>query len=152
MIARVETKTKLHTYRRYEMETMHIFDTQAKEEQAFCGTDVPTTDLTGVDEYLGRRRDGFPVGNVCEPCKVHGVRWAENRILKLETDAGELRVGANELERMAAGRQVEGDAARYRNSAERRRSEAGELEEEALERLRLVERLKAEIGLDVQGR
>ena len=144
MIARVETKPKMQTYRRGEMETMHLFDTHADEEKALCG-----------DEYLERRKDGLPVGNVCEPCKVHAVRLAENRILKLEADAEELRVGADELERMAAGSPADGAErvlARYRNSASGRRSEADGFEDEARELRRLVERLKRETGLNVPGR
>ncbi len=155
MIARVETKPKRQTYRRYEMETMHLFDTHADEEKALCGDDVPVHARQGVDEYLERRKDGLPVGNVCEPCKVHAVRLAENRILKLEADAEELRVGADELERMAAGSPADGAErvlARYRNSASGRRSEADGFEDEARELRRLVERLKRETGLNVPGR
>ena len=151
MIGRIETKPKIRTYRRYEMETMHIFDTQADEEKAFCEVDVPTADLMSVGEYLGRRMDELPVGNVCEPCKIHAIRWAENRVRRLETDARSLLDSADELERMAAGCQAERDAARYRNSAERRRSEAGEFEEEAGELRRFVQRLKRETGLDIHA-
>ena len=123
------------------METMHIFDTQANEEQAFCGTDVHAADLMGVSEYLERRENELPVGIICEPCKVHAVRWAENRVRELEADARELRDSADELERMVSGFQAKG-----------RRSEADGLEDEAHELRRLVERLKRETGLDVPGR
>ena len=126
------------------MDTMHLFNTQAKEEKALCGADVPAVDLTGLDEYLERRKYGFPVGNVCGPCKVHAVRWAENRILELEADAEELRVVADELERTAAGSSEEGTKGR--------RSEADELEDQARELREFVARLKRETGLDVPGR
>ena len=159
MIARVEAKPKIRTHRRYkavrhEVMAMHLFDTQAAEEAALCRADVPTVYLTGVDEYLERRKYDLPVGNVCEPCKVHAVRWAENRILELETDAGELRVRADELERAATGCPAEGaerKLAHYQNSAEGRRSEADGLEDEARELRSLVGRLKRETGLDVRG-
>lgn len=126
---------------------MHLSDADAREEQALCGADASPHDLTGVDEYLGRRMDSLPVGKVCVPCKVHAVRLAENRILELEADATELLVRADELERMEAGYQAERDAARHRNSAERRRSEADGPEGEARELRGLVERLRRETGL-----
>ncbi len=122
------------------MDTMHIFDTQATEEKALCGADVPAADLMGVSEYLERREDELPVGNICEPCKVPAVRWAERRVRKLEADAGEIRDRADELERMAAGCQAEG-----------RWSEADGLEDETRELRRLVGRLKRETGLDDPG-
>ena len=78
-------------------------------------------------ERLERLENGRQVGKVCEPCKVHGVRWAENRILKLEAEAGEVRFGSNQLERASADRSADGterDWTRCRNSAQRRRSEA----------------------------
>ena len=155
MIAIVEPKPKIQNYRRYEVDTMHLFNTQAKEEKALCGADVHTVYLTGVDEYLERREYSLPAGNVCEPCKVQVVRWAENRILELESDAGELRVGANELERKAVGcstERAERNRTRYRNSAEGRRSEADEVEDEARELRELLDRLKKETGLGVPRR
>ena len=152
MIARIETTPKIQTNGRYEMETMHLFDTEAGEEKALCEVDAPIDDLMGESEYLERRMDELPVRNICEPCKVPALQWAENRVWKLEADAGELLDSADEHKRMAAGCQVEKDSASYWNSAERRRSVAGELEEEARELLRLVDRLKGETDLDVQGR
>ena len=80
MSARIYTtpKLKIETNGRYEMETMHLMDTQADEEKALCGANVPADDLTGVDDYMERWKDGLPVGTVCEPCKAHAVRWVEN--------------------------------------------------------------------------
>ena len=122
---------------RSEKETMHLFDTRADEEKALCGADLPAADLTGVDAYGERRDDELPVGNICEPCKVHAVGLVEIRILNLEADSGDLRVRADQLERKASGLQPEGaerDRMRYRNCAEGRRSEADELDDEARER------------------
>ncbi len=45
-----------------------------------------TDDRTGVDYYLERRKDGLPVGTVCEQCKDLAVPVAENLIRDLETD------------------------------------------------------------------
>ena len=59
------------------------------------GANVPVNDLTGVDYYLKRRKEDLPVGTVCEPCKTHSVRWAENRLLKLETHASWMERRAN---------------------------------------------------------
>ena len=128
------------------METIHLFDAQGHEEKALCGANVPTNDLTGVDEYLEKRKAVLPVGNVCELRKAPAVRWAESRVLTLEADAGQLWASADELERKAE--EAERVAVRYRNSAEPRRLEADELVGEARELCRLFERLKRETGLD----
>ena len=79
MSARIYTTPKLKTEAngRYEMETMHLFDTQADEEKALCGANVPADDLTGVDDYVERRKDGLPVGTVCERCKTLAMPFAE---------------------------------------------------------------------------
>ena len=141
------------------MEKMHLFDTQADEEKALCGTNVPVHDLTGVDYYLERRKDGLPVGTVCEPCKDRAVQWGDDRCLKLEADTRDLRADADRQERMANDRlakandrrrlaeEAESDAVRYRNGAERRRSEADGLEDEADECRRVADILARETGL-----
>ena len=43
MSARIYTtpKLKIETNGRYEMETMHLMDTQADEEKALCGANRP---------------------------------------------------------------------------------------------------------------
>ena len=148
-------KLKIETNGRYEMETMHLMDTQADEEKALCGANVPADDLTGVDDYVERRKDGLPVGTVCERCKAPGVRWVESRCRKLEADAGELRAGADILERMVTNSlpnaknclgQSE-EAARCRSSAERRNMEAAQLEDEADDCRRVADMLERETGL-----
>ena len=151
--ARFETAPKpiIRTNRRFGMDTMHLFDTHADEEKAICGADVHIDHLTGMEEYLERRKDELPVGNVCEPCKVHAVPLVENRTLELKADAAGLEIRADELERMATGCRADRDAVRYRNSAEGRRAEAAELEVEAGEWRWLVKRLNGETSLDVRG-
>ena len=134
------------------MDTMHLFDTQADEEKAICGAEVHIDHITGMEEYLERRKDELPVGTVCEPCKVHAVPLVESRILTLEADAEEFQIRADELDRAVAGGHGDRDVARYRNSAERRRSEADGLEGETREWRWLLEILKSESGLDIPGR
>ena len=70
-------KLKIGTNGRYEMEAMHLMDTQADEEKALCGANVPADDLTGVDNYMERRKDGLPVGTVCQDCKTLAMPIAE---------------------------------------------------------------------------
>lgn len=137
---------------RREEETMHLIDGETTEEVTLCGADASIHDRITVQYCLRQLIDGIPVGNVCEPCKVHAVRWAANRIQELEADAGELRVVADELQRTAAGCRADGDAARYRNGAEERRLEADKVEDVARELRSLVGRLQGETGLQVQGR
>ena len=135
------------------METMHLMDTEAEEEEALCKGRVSVHDLTGVDDYLVRRANSLPLSAICEPCKALAVQWAAYRLLKLEADAGDLLAGAERLAAMASDclktaenhrRQVEKaerDGARYRNGAKRRALEAAELEEEASEYRQLIARL-----------
>ena len=138
------------------METRHLFDAQADEEKALCGANVPADDLTGVDYYRKRRKDGLPVGTVCEPCKAPAVRWAVIRCPKPEADAGEFRAGADRLERMATNGQAKAEyrcrraeeAERCRSSAEWRDLEADRLEDEAEECRRVADVLARETGLE----
>ena len=67
---------------------MHLFDSDARDEEALCKAEVSIHDLNAVQDYLDRRRHGLSVPTVCEPCKVPAVRWAENHRLKLEADTG----------------------------------------------------------------
>ena len=165
MAARIETtpKLKIETNGRYEMETMHLMDTEADEEKALRGANVPVHDLTGVDDYLERRKDGLPVGTVCEPCKAPAVRWVESHCLKLEADAGDLRASADRLERMSTNslanarsrrrrraEKAEREEARHQSSAERRNMEAAQLEGEADEYRRVANILARETGLEGQ--
>ena len=76
-------KLKIETNGKYEMKTMHLMDTQADEEKALCGANVPADDLTGVDDYMERRKDGLPVGTICELCKPRTVAFAMRLHLEL---------------------------------------------------------------------
>ena len=62
MTARIDTthKLKIQTNVRYEMEAVHLMDTEADEEDAFCKARVSGHDLTGVDDYLDRRGNNLP--------------------------------------------------------------------------------------------
>ena len=60
---------------------MHLFDSDARDEEALCKAEVSIHDLNAVQGYLDRRRHGLSVPTVCEPCKVPAVRWAENHRL-----------------------------------------------------------------------
>ena len=85
-----------------------------------------------------------------ETMHLFDTRAAEERA-PCEADVEGLRVGADELDRNAAGAPADGagrDQARNRNSAENRRLEADGLEDEARELRRLVERLRSETGLN----
>ena len=65
---------------------MHLFDGNARDEEALCGADSSTEGRMGVDYYLDCRRRGAPVGTVCEGCKTLAVPFAENRVRDLEAD------------------------------------------------------------------
>ena len=89
---------------------MHLFDSDARDEEALCKAEVSIHDLNAVQDYLDRRRHGLSVPTVCEPCKVPAVRWAENHRLKLEADTGVYLAKAENLRKR--------DAVRYRKSVE----------------------------------
>ena len=88
MTAKIYTtpKLKIETNGRYEMKAMHLMDTQADEEKALCGANVPADDLTGVDNYMERRKDGLPVGTVCQDCKALAMPLAEAIIEEMAQD------------------------------------------------------------------
>ena len=74
------------TCRRYEVIEMHLFDDEAADETPLCGAGVSVHDLISVDYYLDRRKDGLPVGTVCDGCKALMVPFAVNLSLDLEAD------------------------------------------------------------------
>ncbi len=76
----------VETDRRYEVMEMHLFDGNARDEEALCGADSSAEGRMGVDYYLDCRRGGAPVGTVCEGCKALAVPFAENRVRDLEAD------------------------------------------------------------------
>ena len=118
---------------------MHLFDSDARDEEALCKAEVSIHDLNAVQDYLDRRRHGLSVPTVCEPCKVPAVRWAENHRLKLEADTGVYLAKAENLRKR--------DAVRYRKSVEEAEMEADRLLHEAEEYRRLADRLARETGL-----
>ena len=86
----------------YEVIVMHFFDDEAADETSLCGAGVSVHDLISVDYYLERRKDGLPVGTVCEGCKALVVPFAENLIRDLNADgrmdeAGDYRLLAHTL-------------------------------------------------------
>ena len=136
-------KPRLITNRRYKVNTMHLFDTKAREEKPLCGADVPIIDLIGVDYYLERRAEGLPVGVVCEDCKAELVRLVENRCHELKADAGLCLAKAERLRKR--------DAVRYRNSVEAAEMEAGRLLHRAEEYRGLADELARETGPNRNG-
>ena len=87
---------------KYETWEQHLFDTDAREEEALCGVDTSADDRIGVDYYVDSRKNGLPVGTVCEGCKALAVPYAVNLIRDLEADcrvddAGEYRQLADTL-------------------------------------------------------
>ena len=74
----------------------------AEETGSSAAQDTSVDDRTGVDYYLERRKDGLPVGTVCEGCKALVVPFAENLIRDLNADgrmdeAGDYRLLAHTL-------------------------------------------------------
>ena len=134
---------RLDTNRRYEMTTMHLFDTEAREEKPLWGADVPIIDLIGVDYYLERRAEGLPVGIVCEDCKAELVRLVEKRCRELKADAGVCLAKAERLRKR--------DAVRYRKSVEAAEMEADRLLHRAEEYRGLADRLARETGPNRNG-
>ena len=131
------------TNRRYEMTTMHLFDTEAREETPLCGADVPVIDLIGEDHYLERREEGLPVGTVCEDCKAEVVRLVEKRCRELKADAGVCLAKAERLQ--------ERDVVRFRNSVEATEMEADRLLLRAEEYRGLADGLARETGPNRNG-
>lgn len=148
------------TIRRNDVIEMHLMDAGANEEKALCNTDVSVHVLTGVQDYLERRRTDLPIPPLCFGCKALAVQWAESHLLDLEADAEQVRTNAEEVRGMAESQrtkaeslrrqaeEAEGDAVRYWNSFERRELEAERLEREVGEHRRLVNRMAREISLD----
>ena len=59
-----------------EEETMHLFDAEARKEEALCGAETAAADRTNLKYYAEQRRHGLAVGTVCEPCKDRAVAFA----------------------------------------------------------------------------
>ena len=71
---------------RHEVFEMHLFDTDAAEEEALCGADTSSVERRGVGYYLEDRLHGWEVGSVCEGCKPPAVRFAVTTSRDLEDE------------------------------------------------------------------
>ena len=67
----------------HEEETMHLFDAEAREEEALCGAETSVDDRISLKYYGERRRDNHAVGTVCQPCKDRTVAFAMRLHLEL---------------------------------------------------------------------
>ena len=47
-------------------ETMHLFNTEAREGMALCGAAASVRDLITAQDCLKQRIDGIPVRNICQ--------------------------------------------------------------------------------------
>ena len=77
------TKMSRDINRRCEMNAiheMHLMDTKAEREEAFCKANVSVHDLTSVQDYSKRRTNGLSLPTVCETCKTVAGQWAKNRL------------------------------------------------------------------------
>ena len=70
----------------HEMFEIHLFDEDAAEEQALCGTDTTGSERRCVGGYLEDRLYGNRVGTVCEVCKAPAAHFAMNISRDLEAD------------------------------------------------------------------
>ena len=118
--------------------TMHLFDSDAHDEEALCRAESSVHSRTILQDYLERRRDDLPVPTTCEPCKAFAVSWIENRCRQIDADAGDLRARAERL--------IHRDATRYPNSIREAKAEASSLEDEAYGLRQLADRLAGELG------
>ena len=82
------------------MEELHLFDDDARAEEALCGAGSSPVERMGIVYYLECRRGGAPVGTVCEECKALVVPFAESLAEDLETDG--LLDEAAEFRRLAS--------------------------------------------------
>lgn len=81
-----EYKVIFGTNWRYDMIEMHLFDNDAREEEALCGVDTSADDRRGVNGYLEARLLELSGGTVCEGCKALVIPFAENLIRELEAN------------------------------------------------------------------
>ena len=71
-----DPKRRPDTERSCELIEMHVFDADAKEEEALCGAEVSVLVLTTVQDYLERRMHNLSVPTVCNGCKVSAIPFA----------------------------------------------------------------------------
>ena len=65
---------------------MHLFDENARREEALCGTNSSPVDRRSVRYYLKDRLHGNDVGTICEACKVFAPKFAIKRAEDLEAE------------------------------------------------------------------
>ncbi len=82
-----------------EEETMHLFDAEAREEEALCRAKTSADDRISLKYYGEQRRDNHAVGTVCQPCKDRAVAFA--RRLSREFMAEGQTDEAQEYQRLA---------------------------------------------------
>ncbi len=70
----------------HEEETMHLFDAEAREEEALCGAEASVDDRISLQYYLKRRIDDLAVGTVCELCKARTVAFAMRLCREFEAE------------------------------------------------------------------
>ena len=58
-------KAKMQTNRRREMTEMHLFDAEAREEEALCNAEVSVHDLTSVQDCVKRRANNLLLPTIC---------------------------------------------------------------------------------------
>lgn len=58
---------------------MHLFDSDARGEEALCGTEVSVFNLTTVQDYLRRKGHDLSLPTVCNRCKVSAIPFARMR-------------------------------------------------------------------------
>ena len=74
------------TERNCELIEMHLFDADAREEEALCGAEVSVLDLTTVQDYLERRRHLLSLPTVCGGCKGLAIPFARMRGSAVEAE------------------------------------------------------------------
>ena len=81
-----DLETRPDTEGRCELMEIHLFDADAREEEALCGTEVSVLNLTTVQDYLERRGHDLSLPTVCDRCKVSAIPFARMRGSALEAE------------------------------------------------------------------
>ena len=71
---------------RYEVMEMHLFDENARREEALCGAGTSAVNRRGVRGYLCERLAKIDVGTVCEGCKAQAIPFAQTIAQDLEAE------------------------------------------------------------------
>ena len=95
----------VETNRRYEVVEMHLFDENARREEALCGTNSSPVDRRSMSGYLEDRLHGNRVGSVCESCEAFAPPFALR--LSRDLEAEDMLDEAEEYRRLAETLQKE---------------------------------------------